>query len=93
MTVLQDIKYIPPKNSIRRFKKTNKRLNISANDLESFAEAFHLSDWQKELVKAVDIDKRNFSQIARATNCSRQYVHQEYNRVYTRVVESGYNLA
>lgn len=93
MNVLCDVKYIPPKESIRRFKKTNKRLNISVDALDSFAEAFHLSDWQRDLVKAVDIDKRNFSQIARATSCSRQYVHQEYNRIYTRVIESGYTTA
>jgi hypothetical protein len=93
MTVLQDVKFIPPKNSVRRFKKTNKRLNIAIDGLTSFAEAFHLSAWQKDLVKAVDIDNRNFSQIARAMNCSRQYVHQEYNRIYNRVIESGYTPA
>ena len=88
-TVLSDIKYIPPKDSFRRLKKTQKRLNIPESKLDSFAEVWQLSDWQKELVKVVDIDKRNFSSIARATNCSRQYVHQEYVRIYNRVIESG----
>jgi hypothetical protein len=91
--VLSDVQYIPPKDSFKRRKKTQKRLNLTPEDLDQFAYKYQLSTWERDLVKAIDIDRLNFSTIARATGCSRQYVSQEYSRVYNKVIDLGYKAS
>ena len=90
-SVLSDVQYIPPKDSFKRRKKTQKKLGLSLETLDAFCYKYQLSDWECDLVKAIDIDKMNFSTIARSTGCSRQYVSQEYNRVYHKVLKLGYS--
>lgn len=92
MSLLEDIKYIPPKNRIARRKKTQKRLSISSEKLEAFADEYGLREWQKELVRAVDINRLNFSHIARSMGCTRQYVNQEYDKIYQKVIRLGYKI-
>lgn len=82
MSVLKDIKYIPPKESYRRRKKTGKKFNISLGQLEVLALRYCLSDEEKALIKAVDIDGIGFAHLADALGCSRQNISQKYTTLY-----------
>lgn len=92
MSVLQDLTYIAPSDGLNRRKKTNKRLMVLPHQLDAFAKEYRLRDWQKELVREVDINRRNFSEIARSIDCSRQYVSQEYDKIYHKVIDLGYKI-
>lgn len=92
MSLLQDITYIAPLESASRRKKTRKRLFVQSHQLDDFAKQYGLRDWQKDLVKAVDINRLNFSTIARGMGCSRQYVSQEYDKIYHKAITLGYKV-
>jgi hypothetical protein len=92
-SVLSDVQYIPQKDSFKRRKKTQKKLGLSLDTLDDFCHKYQLSTWERDLVKAIDIDKMNFSTIARSTGCSRQYVSQEYSRVFSKVMDLGYKAS
>jgi len=86
MSTLQDLKYYVPVKKERRLKTTKKTVEgLTASNLEYVANRLKLSEWQKNLLKLVCIDKQNFSEIARSLEVSRQYVHQEYDKIYSRM--------
>lgn len=87
MSSLEALQHAPKRVSHRRFKKTQKRLNIvSAEMLDIISSRHCLSKWQKELIRKVDIENQNFSHIARCCACTKQYVSQEYTRIYNKVM-------
>jgi hypothetical protein len=92
MTVLQDLKYIPVREGMRRRKITTKRLYLTKDTIDSFAKTYDLKPWQKELVSYVDIQELNMSHIGRCLNRTRQYVAQEYCRIYDKVIKLGYKV-
>lgn len=91
MNKLNVVAFVPPKRSYRGTKKTGKRFNLTINQLSSFAQTYGLSAWEKDLVEAVDIKGLTFAHIARSMGSTRQYVHQEYSRIYNKVIGKGFS--
>lgn len=86
MSQLESVAYAPARVSHRRYKKTNKRLNLTLDELNDFARQHNLSEWQKELIRKVDIERQNFSHIARCCGLTRQRVSFAYNSIYNKAV-------
>lgn len=85
MSSLEVLTYAPKRQSHRRFKKTKKRIDVSSDTLDIMATQHNLTEWQKELIRKVEIERQNFSHVARCCGVSRQYVSQEYTRLYNKI--------